>query len=227
MKRNPQIINVIVAFFIFLNFCVSLFGDQGVMNKIENGIQIDQKNIQGDMLQAVLLKAADYCRRMKSIALHYICTEEVLERIYHPYRYVSVYRTVTPNVEENSYLYDYQLIKRANEDIEETRTLLRKNRKRCNEKNSELETKRFRYKTVVFGPVGLFSDRVQKDYSYTIKKETKLWQKKVVIVDAVPLNPASLDRLYGRAWIEKETGSILKIEWEDHSVTNYDKMKIV
>jgi len=141
-----------------------------------------------------------------------------VERIFTPYRRLPV--SIGYSRTENYYLYDYQLIRK--DKIEESRILLRENGIPSNMKDAPLKTQRFLYKYIIFGPIGIFGFEKQKLYDYSFEKETKLWGKPTLIVKAVPKNPKEVNCLYGKAWIDKNDGSILRIEWEEISLGNYE-----
>jgi hypothetical protein len=179
-------------------------------------------------LKTILFKAGEYCRRLKGVALHFVCLEEVQERIFKPYRTRSPQgiRSGWGRIESRKFVYDYQLI-RKNEKIEETRILIKRGRKSVQEEGARLETQRFVYKYVIFGPTGLLSFDLQKKYIYSIEKDTGLWDLPVLVVRAVPKKPQEADCLFGQAWICKDDGSILKIEWEGASIEGFEDMKKV
>jgi hypothetical protein len=176
-----------------------------------------EKNLLGDILQ----KSGEYCARLEQIALFYVCLEAVEETIFNPFRTlegsVGWWKT-----EKNRYLYDYQLIHKGN--LAESRILLKMNGQDLNIKESPLKTKRFLYQHVIFGPLGIFGYEAQASHDYSVEKETKLWGVPVLVIKAVPKNPATEKWLYGKAWLDKHNGSILKTEWEERSVKNYEAM---
>ena len=176
-------------------------------------------------LPETLVKTADYCERLKDIALHFICIEDVEERIYHPFRrrrWMGGPRR-TWKTEENKYQYDYQLFRKA--EVQENRVLKEQNGDSIEIKDAPLLTKRFSYKNAVFGPIGLFSTTAQETYDYSIEDEKTLWGIDTLVIRAVPKDIEKSTRLYGKAWVDKSTGSILKIEWEETSLRNYKGME--
>jgi len=174
-----------------------------------------------NILESVLNKARIYCDRLDRIALYFTCTEEILETIYEPFR-VPAFKSGWKKI-ENKYAFDYQLIKRnETTKIEDQRILVKKNGKKSSEEEKPVSLDRFSFGKVVYGPIGLFGYEAQIYNNYIIEKETAaLWGRKVAIVKATPKNPEKEKWLYGLAWIDKETGSILKIEWEGASMGNY------
>jgi len=187
-------------------------------------------------LDSLLKKMADYCRKLESSALDFVCREEISEKIdpnleasrplVPNWTYTSSRERVyvsgrIPDI-KNSYVYDYQCV-RAKGEIRETRTLLEENRKKKNEPNATLKTSNFIYGTPLLGPVGLFGERFQPDYDYKITGQDKINKRPVIIVDASP-KPGTPEakNLYGKAWIDPATADILKIEWSEKRVGHYD-----
>lgn len=185
--------------------------------------QNTNKISENDLLTEILIKSGTYCERLKAVALHFVCTEEVKEKIHKPYRILDSrwrIRGLKYTTENNKYVYDYQLIRK--EDPEELRTLLQANKKRLRQENAWLKTKRFYYEYIIFGPIGLLGQDEQKEYDYTLLEPNKrLWGRSVCILEASPRKKEESDSLYGKIWVDKDNGSVLKIEWEDQSLKNY------
>jgi len=174
------------------------------------------------ILEGILNKAREYCERLNRIALYFTCMEDVSETIYEPFR-VPTFKSGWKAL-ENNYVYDYQLIKKTETDkIEERRFLVQKNGKKATGDEKPLSTERFFFETVVFGPIGLFGYEAQIYNNYSPEKETtSLWGRMVYVINTVPRVPDKAKWQYGRAWIDKETGGILKIEWNGTSLGNYE-----
>lgn len=175
-------------------------------------------------LDDILKKAGDYCHKLDGMVLHFVCSEKIKEKIYHPYKISSVgLGSTRTKTEINTYVYDYQLIRKGK--IIETRILLKENGISINREDASIKTKRFKYEYYIFGPIGLFSHNEQKYHDYVLEKETKLWGVPVFVVKAVPKNPSESDWLFGKAWIDMSDGSVLKIEWEDISIKGYESIQ--
>jgi hypothetical protein len=71
----------------------------------------------------------------------------------------------------------------------------------------------------------MFRYEAQDDYQYSFEKETKLWGVPVVLIRAIPKRKERTGPLFGRAWIDRDNGSLLKAEWEQESVGNYIGMQ--
>jgi len=211
-KLSDRVLAMAAETLLFLSVCslgFSVFTYQGDRSQGQS----DQEK-----LEHILQKAGEYCARLNRIALYFVCTEDIVERIFTPYRRLPV--SIGYSKTENRYLYDYQLIRK--DKIEESRILLRENGIPSSMKDAPLKTQRFLYKYIIFGPIGIFGFEKQKLYDYFFEKETKLWGKPTLIVKAVPKNPKEVNCLYGKAWIDKNDGSILRIEWEGTSLGNYE-----
>jgi hypothetical protein len=182
-------------------------------------------------LPSLLKRTAEYCRKLESAVLDFVCREEINEMIdpaldAPPRPTIITWTTLEqrafatgplPKI-KNFYVYDYQCI-RSGGAISEIRTLLQENRKKKNEPNAKLKTSVFVYGTVLLGPVGILVERLQGDYDYTIAGEDMVNKKPVVIINAKPVPGApATTNLYGKVWVDPATAEILKIEWNESRV---------
>ena len=161
-------------------------------------------------LELILKKCAEYCERLNNVSLYFVCKEEIKEKIYN-------FRAV----EKNMYIYDYQLIRKGN-STNEQRILIEENGQEKNDLDAQLKTKRFQHKFIVFGPIGLLGQKQQKNYNYKILKNVNYKKEKAVILEALPKFPQENNALYGKIWIRKKDFAILKIEWEQESLENFE-----
>jgi hypothetical protein len=189
-------------------------------------------------LAAILKKTREYCAKLENAAFHFVCLEEVTEKISIPEDFTQDITAVnlrdldssthrlkrTGKTDVNTFLYDYQLIKKEGQD-EETRILLEKNRKKIHRKEAKLEIQQFRYEKLIFGPSGLLSQYWQRYYDYEIVREEMLNGEKVVVIEAVP--KASLTEKYpfGKIWVRESDFAILKIEWDEKSLEHLQTIK--
>ncbi len=192
-------------------------------------------------LRALLRKTAAYCQRLESAAFDFVCREQISEVIAPSFDldrgkgYQSgdagsssassrgtVYLSGGPRVVRHKYEYDYQCIRSAG-TIREVRTLIKENGKAKNEANAELKTSVVVFGTALLSPVGLFGERFQPDYDYAVSGRDDVGQAKVLVIDAHPKPGApETTNLYGKAWIDPDTGEILKIEWSDDRVGRFE-----
>jgi hypothetical protein len=158
-----------------------------------------------------------------------VCNEKVKEEIFRPSPQVydvsgrisySAY-PVGRLTQKNVYVYDYQLI-RKNFEINEQRILIEENGKKKNEKEAGLKTRIFSYSNIIFGPVGLLSEFWQEYYDYKIIQREKFKRNKVIVIQATHIPHMKTTNLFGRIWVREDDFSIVKIEWEQESIQNYE-----
>jgi hypothetical protein len=185
-------------------------------------------------LNQILENCAQYCDKLSNSALYFVCTEKVEETIRKPQESASnTFRTsggITYTVyggvqtQRHTYVYDYQLV-RKNGIIKESRILLKENGKKKHKENALLKTERFYYKHVIFGPTGLLSRKAQLKNDFKIIKYGKFNKEKVVVIRATPKNEREVSHLYGDVWVSRDDFRILKIEWNQQSLQDYEKME--
>jgi hypothetical protein len=178
-------------------------------------------------LDKILKKAGVYCERLEKSALDYVCIEEVTEVTLHKkMEHDHARQGVKTRVyrKKKSYRYDYQLI-RKNRRINENRTLIEKNGKKCRIENAELETEFINYANEMFGPVGLLCQQRQSLYTYKILKSEKSNQGRVVIIEAIHKNPSHRDSLSGEIWLKEGDYSITWIDWHQTSIGNFPAIR--
>jgi hypothetical protein len=198
---------------------------------------VEQKNSKDD-LAAILVNCADYCRKLSSSALYFVCQEKIEEDIYE-FRSGGVtvmvsgeggeavtYKTsptMRRKATKNSFVYDYQLTKKG-EKIEETRTLLEENGKKKDLKDAPLKTQRFYSRKAVFGPVGFLGREWHEVYDYELLKQEKVEGRATYVIEAKPKIPIEGKPNYGKLWVDKKDFSVLKIEVEDESLGGFEKI---
>ncbi len=180
-------------------------------------------------LETILEKCAEYCERLDNVSLYFVCKEEIKEVVQHSRRTRAILvgagafrgKKIPPPIEKNMYIYDYQLIRKGN-SLDEQRILIEENGKEKNDLDAQLKTTRFHHKFVVFGPIGLLGQKQQKNYEYKILKDVTYKKEKAVILEASPKFPHEFNSLYGKIWIRKKDFAILKIEWNQESLGNFE-----
>jgi hypothetical protein len=187
-------------------------------------------------LERILRESAAYCEKLTNSALFFVCKEKIEEEIHHiDFSEVEVWRPTgmrrvyrvrnpRPKAEKNTYIYDYQLIKKGTK-IEESRILLQENEEKKYVKNSKLKTKRFYSKKSIFGPVGFLSKNWQETYNYKIKKEDTINGRMAIVIEALPKIKMKDKPNYGKIWVDKEDFSVLKIEIEAESLAGFENLK--
>jgi hypothetical protein len=196
-------------------------------------------------LSEVLARAAAYCGKLEDAAFDFVCREEIRETIDPKYDSVvqgnprdagsttaisgGAQAFLGPSIVisrvrrvKRSFVYDYQCI-RAGRVIRELRTQLEENGKKKVRENAELQTSVVVYGTALLAPVGVFGERFQPYYDFKVVGAETIGKTPVLVIDAKPKPGAPASRnLYGQTWIDRVTGNILRIEWSDSRVGNFD-----
>ncbi|GEM_PF-659500 len=170
-------------------------------------------------LSHILRELADYCERLENTSLDFVCLESIEEKIYYPSR-DGTYRFF----HKNTYLYDYQLV-RKNNTVQEKRILLEENGEKKHVEGALLKTKIIDYRYVLFGPIGLLSRGWQSFHDYRLIGKTIHNGKKAYILEVIPKPTQKFDHLYGKVWMGVEKFNILNIEWVQESLGNYKLIK--
>jgi len=223
-KDKKRIILTSMALFILFSFYQNIFAQNSSEEKA-NQIKLIK----------ILEKTREYCSRLKNAAFYYVCLEEVSERI-------NISRDIAQNILtqslsgengqmetrfktpiriiENKYIYDYQLVQKDYK-TEERRILLEENGAKRNEKDAPLKTVMFRYQKVLFGPIDLLSGYWQHHHDYKIVSEEMLNGVKTVVIEAIPKPSLKQRHFFGKIWVNEGNFSILKIEWSQKSIGNF------
>lgn len=187
-------------------------------------------------LAELLSKAADYCRRLEASAFDFVCREEISETLdpnldidrKTPAPAASQTEFLGPSIVlsrarkfRSSYVYDYQCI-RTEGKLREVRNQIEENGKPVSVPNAALKTSVVVWGTALLAPAGIFGERVQPNYGFTVAGEDRVGATPVVLVEARPRPGAPPARsLYGKAWIDPATGDILRVEWSDSRVGRF------
>lgn len=184
------------------------------------------KQPENQELNEILVKTGEYCERVKQMALLYVCNEHISDKenffdrsagasgLMREEKYFKIRK-----VNKNNYIYDYQLIKNADQ-LEEKRILMEENGKKRNSRNAQLSRLKYIGKYLVFGPVGFLSQYWQDHFNYEVLGFETLNDRKTTILAAVPKNARKDNNNMGRIWID-ESFQILRLEWEPVSIKGY------
>ncbi|HSA97437.1 MAG TPA: hypothetical protein VLJ16_15405 [Acidobacteriota bacterium] len=180
-----------------------------------------------DPLPQILEKTRDYCRRLGASSLYFVCREKIDERQYSP-PLVILSNASAPQAKLTRVLleYDYQLVRKG-ESVEEQRVLLKENKQPRNEPGAELKTRLYKHKNLVFGPGAFFSEYWQPRHAYTCVGEDLVGKDDTFVIEAAPAGAPEPDLVYGKAWVRKKDFAIVKIEWDQRCLGNYDQVLAV
>ena len=190
------------------------------------------------LLKGILDNTRIYCQKLNDYAYYFICQEAVTETLrgaskitwtpppmagatdQSPGAVTSQTMSVSDTSTKNTYLYDYQLI-RKNRNNQETRTLLEKNGRRLEIANAKLEQMRFYFKNFAFGPVDLFGVVGRLRHEYKILGREKFKGEQAVIVEASSTAETADYNPGGKVWIREGDSAILKIEWDQTAIAGF------
>jgi len=175
-------------------------------------------------LSVVLKNSADYCKKLENACLYFVCLEKIKERIFYHHRPTPSSIRPTSLFSEKKYVYDYQLLRKEGR-VTESRILIEEDGQKKKESGANLKTIMFDHKYITFGPVGILSESWQGSHIYKILKEENLLGKKTIVVDVTPKFDQMADHLFGKAWLDKNDFSVIKIEWDQASLGNFSKIQ--
>lgn len=177
-------------------------------------------------LAAILEAAAAYCERVKGIALHYVCREQIVdvENVFRKAtRSSGLLREERPfdirRSKRRTFSYDYQLIRRG-EDLDEQRVLLEANGRKQRRPNADLGQLKYSSRFLIYGPVGFLSRAWQKRFRYALGSTEMVEGEPAVVVRAEPSDVREENANIGRIWINLKS-QILRVEWEPASIEDY------
>ncbi|MCK4759641.1 MAG: hypothetical protein KAT69_06300 [Candidatus Aminicenantes bacterium] len=205
-----------------LAMTIALFAPTG---RLSAGTQNEMKD--QARLQEILRSTGEYCERVKQIALHYICQENVIdiENFFHgASRALGMQREEKVfnirRVKRRTYRYDYQLVRKG-DDLSEQRIMLEKNGKKKHQENADLSHLKYYSQYLIFGPVGFLSQYWQNHFTYSLIGEDMIDGEPAFIIQADP-NEVRLDNYnIGRIWVNEDF-QIVRVAWEPASIQNYE-----
>ena len=190
--------------------------------EIQRDVSLDQAR-----LRHTLRSVAQYCEKVKRVALFYVCVEKVKDTQY-------FFRGVTQasglmreerifeigRVARRTYTYDYQLIKKG-DDIQEDRTLLEENGEKRNKKHAPLTQTKYSARLTIYGPVGFLSSYWQQHFVYSVVGEERIGDVQALVIRAVPNEDREDNDQVGRIWIGPDF-QVLRVEIEPASLEDYE-----
>ncbi len=176
-------------------------------------------------LPRILERTREYCRDLASASLNVVCMECVETQEYlPPIRLFSMGPAARCTVKSESFDYDYQPVG-SGESVRETRALVRENGRACHETNSAVKSRIFKYQNLIFGPVGLLSEYWQTRLAYSYIGEDRAEGCKAFVIEAASSGPPEPNHPYGKVWVSQDDFSVLKIDWDEKSLGNYDMIE--
>ena len=191
-------------------------------------------------LHLVLDKCADYCQKLSTSALYYVCQENIVEtnkKLVLQESGATVWGgELEPNEamvskfkypglqsgEKSSCNYDYQLVRREGR-VEERRVLLEENGRKAGKENFAKETCGLCLLKPILVPTWLLDRKQQALYSYKMAGEARVMGKRAYVILATRLQGAGGDIKTGKILVDKVTFQVLKTELEASSLAGYEQ----
>ncbi len=151
-------------------------------------------------LEAMMLKARAYCRRLDRAALDFVCREEIKEKtnaMSRPPTITMIVQSTNNRLNAGSvrvqppppesfstttYLYDYQYVRKAS-DVRERRDLVTKDGEDIVKADTRIETLHFKFAEVLFGPSLLLGQDAAEGHVYRLLKTEKVKGEKAAVID--------------------------------------------
>ena len=184
-------------------------------------------------------RIADYCDKLENAALYFVCREKIIEKLEPGHLLGRVWAKIQDPFEKglpgasmwgggirgekNSFTYDYQVIRKEGR-VSEKRILLEENGKVVPDEGVYPKTYRFYINKAIYGPVGLLGRTEQPFYNYSLLKDEALNGRQALVLDIRPKKPSSTKPIYGKVWIDKNDGSVLKMNIEAESLAGYERI---
>ncbi len=200
---------------------------------------------QDDQFQlALILKAGrEYCRRLGNAAMDFVCLEEVSEKAdlsrESPQSIVSEmpgpgavgvrnprnfrYDRVQKIKRENTYLFDYQFVRKDGQ-IKENRALLKMNGKSVRNKKSAPATEAFKYEDILFAPVRLLDERFRDYYSFRLLGEEDHDGVRAWVIEVSPRLAFVESYLGGKVRLKQDDYSLLRIDWDPMTFGGFENI---
>lgn len=196
-------------------------------------------------LASVLKGGREYCRRLETAALNFVCLEEASERIDLsrdgkavvfdpsallpgpvPYSRESLPYRIPPAhlIKKNSYSYDYQFIRKDGQ-IKEKRVLLSVDGKKPKEKDAPARTEAFQYADILLAPIQLLDERFSDFYAYRLVREDSLNGEKAWVLEVSPRLSVVENYLGGTLWLRQSDYGILRIDWDPATFGRYESIR--
>jgi hypothetical protein len=184
-------------------------------------------------LNVILKATAEYSRKLENVIFDFTCLEEIKETIdplldvFEPSDLALDRTRVHPLAGQirkikASFIHDYQCIRQGGK-IRESRILLEEDEKKKHVPNAELKTANFVFGNALLAPISLFAERNQPAYDFAIIGMENINRIQSVVIEAKQKALADNAKCsYGKAWIDPTTSEILKMEWRETHIGNWD-----
>jgi len=187
----------------------------------------------------LMTRIADYCGKLENAALYFFCREKIEERLNRGRQFIQIWVENHDPLEKgpqgtgmgggsasgqkNNFTYDYQVIQKDGR-IQERRILVEENGRALRDEGAYPKTKRFYINKAIYGPIGLLAREEQPLYNYGLLNDEFIKGRQAFVIDIKPKKPSSAKPVYGKVWVDKKDGSILKMSIEAESLAGYERI---
>jgi hypothetical protein len=189
------------------------------------------------VLKGILENTGLYCKKLQDFMYYFVCHEFVTETLRGASKTMpsqpsmggmtgtyggaeGTTFSVTSGSTTNTYLYDYQMVRKKGNN-QESRTLLKKNGQNQVVPNARLEAIRFYFQNMAFGPIDLFGTAGRLKHNYRIVGSEKIKGQNATIIEAAPKDDSPDYNPSGKVWLRESDNAILKIEWDQRSLFGF------
>ncbi|MBP7706174.1 MAG: hypothetical protein KA243_02900 [Candidatus Aminicenantes bacterium] len=125
---------------------------------------------------------------------------------------------------DNTYIYDYQFVRRVGK-VEEKRALLERNGRKAGPKTPEPRLMAFHFADILLAPVQMLDARFEEFYVYRLLGREKLGDDDAWVLEVEPRLTGVSRYLGGKIWLKVEDSSVLRIEWDPETFGNYETIQ--
>jgi len=125
---------------------------------------------------------------------------------------------------DNTYIYDYQFVRRVGK-VEEKRALLERNGRKAGPRTPEPRLMAFHFADILLAPVQVLDARFEEFYAYRLLGREKLGDDDAWVLEVEPRLTGVSRYLGGKIWLKAEDSSVLRIEWDPGTFGNYETIQ--
>lgn len=125
---------------------------------------------------------------------------------------------------DNTYIYDYQFVRRVGKVVEK-RALLERNGRKAGPKTPEPRLMAFHFADILLAPVKVLDERFEEYYAYRLLGREKLGDADAWVLEVAPRLTGVSRYLGGKIWLKAEDSSVLRIEWDPATFGNYENIQ--
>ena len=123
----------------------------------------------------------------------------------------------------NTYVYDYQFIRREGK-VEERRALLERNGKKAGPGSGRAPMLAFNFADILLAPVQVLDARFEEFYAYRLLGRDKLDGTEAWVLEVAPRLTGVSRYLGGKIWLKADDASVLRIEWDPATFGSYENV---